>query len=73
MKNSTTANRVLLDERAMASRLGVSHYTLQKDRQHQRRIPFCRIGTAVRYDPELVFAAIDATAQGGNASQRKAG
>ena len=44
------------DEKETARFLGVSVEFLQADRARQRRIPFCKIGRAVRYDPADVIA-----------------
>ena len=61
----------LLDEAAMAERLSVSISFLQKDRLKQRRIPFIKLGSTIRYDPVAVMAAMTALQQGGNATARQ--
>ncbi|MBL8495383.1 MAG: hypothetical protein JNM37_14180 [Rhodocyclaceae bacterium] len=47
------------DEFVMAQALGVSEYFLRLDRQNARRIPFVKIGKAVRYDVQAVLAQIE--------------
>jgi hypothetical protein len=54
----TTETKVLVDEFEAARVLGLSVHTLRKDRQGARRIPFYRIGTAVRYDPERIWQSL---------------
>jgi excisionase family DNA binding protein len=49
----------LWDEKAAASFLGVSCDFLQQDRIKHRRIPFIKLGRAVRYDPADVRAYIE--------------
>ena len=46
----------LWDEREVARFLGLSTEFLQADRARARRIPFCKIGRSVRYDPADVVA-----------------
>jgi hypothetical protein len=46
----------LWDERAAAAFLAVSVEFLQQDRTRQKRIPFIKLGRAVRYDPADVRA-----------------
>lgn len=57
--------RRAVDERECAAALNLSVYTLQKDRQAARRIPFFKIGTAVRYDLERVWQALAELEVGG--------
>lgn len=45
----------LWGEKEVARFLGVSVEFLQSDRAHMRRIPFIKIGRAVRYDPADVI------------------
>lgn len=44
------------NEKEAARFLGLSIQFLQQDRVRDRRIPFCKIGRAVRYDPNDVLA-----------------
>jgi hypothetical protein len=50
---------VLWDEKSVAQYLGVSVEFLQQDRHGKKRIPFVKIGRAVRYDPGDVLAFKD--------------
>ena len=60
MQNPTLpSNNVLWSERDVAQYLGVSVEFLQQDRHGPRRIPFCKIGRAVRYDPVDVLSFKD--------------
>lgn len=61
----------LVDEFACAKALGLSVGTLRKDRQSDRRIPFFKIGTSVRYDLERVREALAAFEQGGFSVPKK--
>lgn len=59
--NPTQLNfSVLWDEKTVASYLGLSVEFLQQDRVRARRIPFCKLGRAVRYDPADVRAYAEA-------------
>jgi hypothetical protein len=49
----------LLDEKTVAEILGLSIQTLRNDRCTRRRIPYVKIGKAVRYRPEDIQALID--------------
>jgi hypothetical protein len=51
------------DEKKVAAFLGVSVKFLQVDRANSRRIPFAKIGRAVRYDPRDVQAYVEACKQ----------
>ena len=44
------------DEKKVAAYLGVSVKFVQQDRTDKRRIPFVKLGRAVRYDPKDVKA-----------------
>lgn len=58
MQNATTPSRLVVDEFAVAEALSLSVHTVRKDRQHDRRIPFFKIGGAVRYNLDRVRAAL---------------
>ncbi len=49
----------LWDEKTTASYLCVSVEFLQQDRVKQRRVPFVKLGRAVRYDPADVRAYME--------------
>lgn len=49
----------LLDEKQVANLLGLSVQTLRNDRAGRRRIPYVKMGKAVRYRPEDVQAFIE--------------
>lgn len=49
----------LLDEKSVAKILGLSIQTLRNDRAARRRIPYVKIGKAVRYRPEDIAAFIE--------------
>lgn len=51
----------LLDERAAAQFLGVSVQFLQQDRHKGARIPFVKVGRAVRYQPDDLRAFVRAS------------
>lgn len=59
------AQRLALNEHAIADLTGLSVHTLRKDRQGPRRIPFMKIGGAVRYNPDSVRAALERMEIGG--------
>jgi hypothetical protein len=61
----------VVDEHAAAKATGLSVHTLRKDRQGPRRIPFYRIGTAIRYDMDRVRAALAEMEVGGPILRRK--
>lgn len=48
----------LWDEKTVAAYLSVSLYFLRQDRVVRRRIPFIKLGSAVRYDPADVQAYV---------------
>lgn len=52
-------NDGLLDTREAAAYLGVSTSWVEKDRLSKARIPFVRIGRAVRYRPEDIDAFVE--------------
>lgn len=62
--------RLVLDEHQMAEALGLSVHTLRKDRGTARRIPFYKIGSAIRYDVNRVREALAMLEEGG--TQRRA-
>lgn len=66
----TLVPKLALTEHQMAEALGLSVHTLRKDRQQQRRIPFFKIGGAVRYNVDRVREALAAFEEGG--TQRRA-
>ena len=51
------------DEKKAAAFLGVSVKFLQEDRAGARRIPFAKLGRAVRYDPKDVQAYAESCKQ----------
>lgn len=62
----TTVPKLALTEHEMADALGLSVHTLRKDRQRERRIPFFKLGSAVRYDVNRVREALAAFEEGGS-------
>jgi hypothetical protein len=61
----------LLDEKQVASLLGLSIQTLRNDRSNPslRRIPYVKLGKSVRYRPEDVAAYIERNRIAGEARQ----
>jgi len=57
--------RLGVDEYVVAEQLGLSIHTLRKDRRTHRRLPYFKIGSAVRYNLERVREALDALEVGG--------
>ncbi len=66
----TAVPKLALTEHEMAEALGLSVHTLRKDRQRQRRIPFFKLGSAVRYDVNRVRETLAQLEEGG--TQRRA-
>ncbi len=58
MQDKTRAERRIGTEHEAAAYLGLSVHTLRKDRTGARRIPFYRIGSAIRYDLDRLDAAL---------------
>jgi hypothetical protein len=72
MPTSTSDKDMLtVGEAEVAAHLGLSVHTLRKDRQRDRRIPFYKIGTAVRYDMSRVREALASMEQGGPQPRRR--
>ena len=65
MQTETKPGALTVDEHEAAAALGLSVHTLRKDRQHDRRIPYYKIGSAVRYDLGRVREALAALEHGG--------
>lgn len=61
-----------VNEHEAAAFLGLSVDTLRKDRQQGRRIPFYKIGRAVRYDLQRVREALATMECGGPQPRRRA-
>jgi len=61
---------IAVNEESIAAAMGLSVFFLRKDRQTKRRIPFYRIGGAIRYNPETVRQALALMQEGGT---RRAG
>lgn len=59
----------LWDEKMAATFLGLSVEFLQQDRAKARRIPFIKLGRAVRYDPLDVRAYTERCKVGGAGGQ----
>jgi|WetSurMetagenome_2_1015567.scaffolds.fasta_scaffold1078649_2 hypothetical protein len=59
----------LLDEKAVATLLGLSIQTLRNDRATKRRFPYIKLGKSVRYRPEDIAAVIEAGRMAGEARQ----
>lgn len=59
-----TPARELLDEPAMAERLGISQPTLRRQRA-AGNVPFVRLGRRVLYSPSAVDAALNNGVRGG--------
>jgi hypothetical protein len=64
------ATRRIVDEHGAAEWLDLSVHTLRKDRREEMRIPFYRIGSAIRYDLDRVQAALASLEVGGSAPHR---
>lgn len=67
----TTVPKLALTEHEMAEALGLSVHTLRKDRQRQRRIPFFKLGSAVRYNVDRVREALATFEEGGTQRHTK--
>lgn len=67
MQTETNRNPLAVGEHEVAAAIGVSVHTLRKDRQQGRRIPFFKIGSAVRYNLDRVREALAALEVGGPA------
>lgn len=72
MATDTTHPARPVNEHEAAAFLGLSVDTLRKDRQHNRRIPFFKIGRAVRYDLHRVREALASMECGGPKPRRRA-
>lgn len=57
--NAQHDSAALVDEKAAATRLGLSVETLQQDRVKARRIPYIKIGRRVLYKPSDLSAFIE--------------
>lgn len=68
MKTETIqgAVRRIVDEHKAAAYVGFSVHTLRKDRREAMRLPFFRIGTAIRYDLDRIDAALEPLEVGGS-------
>ncbi|MBI5716374.1 MAG: hypothetical protein HZC37_01650 [Burkholderiales bacterium] len=58
-------SRLGVTEHVVAEELGISVHTLRKDRIKERRLPFFKIGSAVRYNLDRVREALEALEVGG--------
>ena len=67
MQPNTTDARLGIDEYEAAALLGLSVHTLRKDRTTARRIPFFRIGRAIRYNAQRIGEALATMEVGGPA------
>lgn len=57
--------KILVDENDCSQAFGLSVSLLRKDRINSQRIPFIKLGKAVRYDLSQVRAALAAFEVGG--------
>lgn len=62
----------MLDEYEMAARLKLSVHTLRKDRSGPRRIPYFRIGRAIRYSADTVMRELECLQEGGTTATKGA-
>lgn len=69
-KQPVAKPRRIVDEHRAAEYLGFSVHTLRKDRREAMRVPFYRIGSAIRYDLDRIDAALDPLEVGGNAPHK---
>jgi hypothetical protein len=67
METETTQNRLAVREQVVAAETGLSLALLRKDRREGRRIPYFKIGSAVRYNLDRVREALAALEVGGPA------
>lgn len=58
METKPSRDRLGVSEYVVAEELGISVHTLRKDRTKHRRLPFFKIGSAVRYNLERVREAL---------------
>lgn len=70
MSTQPTAAALTVDEHEAARQIGLSVHTLRKDRQRDRRFPFYKIGTKVRYDLTRLRDALASLEQGGPRRRR---
>ncbi|MBK1714644.1 hypothetical protein CKO43_17900 [Rubrivivax gelatinosus] len=56
---------LLVDEHTLAAAIGMSVAWLRADRRGKRLVPVVRLGSAVRYSPSAVRAALAARQEGG--------
>ena len=61
---------LVLNEAEAADFLRLSVHTLRLDRRTTRRIPFVKVGRAVRYRPESLRAMLEANEVGGPTSKK---
>ena len=54
MDTKAPRDRLGVTEHVIAEELGISVHTLRKDRVKHRRLPFFKIGSAVRYNLDRV-------------------
>ncbi len=65
MPSDAKPNRLGVTEYVVAEELGISVHTLRKDRTKARRLPFFKIGSAVRYNLDRVRQALAELEVGG--------
>lgn len=69
--HEASRNRLALREDVIAQETGLSLAFLRADRRNLRRIPFYKIGSAVRYNLDRVREALTALEVGGPAPRAR--
>jgi hypothetical protein len=73
MDTKAPRDRLGVTEYVIAEELGISVHTLRKDRIKHRRLPFFKIGSAVRYNLDRVREALAALEIGGQKLKARRG
>lgn len=65
LNQATEITRIALTDKEVAVALGMSLAWVRKDRLTNRVLPYYRLGSAVRYDVEVVRKALMRSQEGG--------
>ncbi len=71
-EKSQEFNVIGVTEFYMAERLGMSVEFMRKDRRGKKQIPFWRLGTSIRYNPQRVLEALSQLEEGGQQPKPRA-
>lgn len=69
-EKSQEFNVIGVTEFDMAELLGMSVEFMRKDRRGKKQIPFWRLGTSIRYNPQRVLEALSLLEEGGSPKPR---